>query len=51
LHAAWLAASGYPERQAASSKRQAASVKQQAASLTRQNYKVIISYKLKEKET
>jgi len=57
LHAAWLAASGYPERQAASCKRQgpcykdqAASCKRQAASLTRQNYKIIISYKLKEKE-
>jgi len=36
LHAAWLAASGYPERQAASDKQQAASCKRQAASVKQQ---------------
>ena len=41
-HARWLEANGY--------KQQAASCKRQAASLTRQNYNVIISYKIKEKE-
>jgi len=41
-HARWL------EEQGPSYKLQAASCKRQAASLTRQNYKVIISYKLKE---
>jgi hypothetical protein len=35
--------------QGPSYKLQAASCKRQAASLTRQNYKVIVSYKLKEK--
>ena len=41
-HWRWLEANGY--------KQQAASCKRQAASLTRQNYNVIVSYKLKEKE-
>ena len=36
--------------QGPSYKLQADSCKRQAASLTRQNYKVIVSYKLKEKE-
>ena len=36
--------------QGPSYKQQAASCKQQAASLTRQNYNVIVSYKLKEKD-
>ena len=36
--------------QGPSYKLQAASCKRQAASLTRQNYNVIVSYKLKEKE-
>jgi len=40
-HWRWLEANGY--------KPQAASCKRQAASLTRQNYNVIISYKIKEK--
>jgi len=43
-HWRWL------EAQGPSYKRQAASCKRQAASLTRQNYFVIISHKLKEKE-
>ena len=43
-HWRWL------EEQGPCYKEQAASCKRQAASLTRQNYKVIISYKLKEKE-
>ena len=41
-HWRWLEANGY--------KQQAASCKRQAASLTRQNYNVIVSYKLKEKD-
>jgi len=44
-HWRWL------EAQGSSYKRQAASCKLQAASLTRLNYKVIVSYKLKEKES
>jgi len=44
-HARWL------EEQGPCYKDQAASCKLQAASLTRQNYRVIVSYKLKEKET
>jgi len=44
-HWRWLQAQG------PSYKDQAASCKLQAASLTRLNYKVIVSYKLKEKET
>jgi len=36
--------------QGPSYKQQAASCKRQAASLTRQNYNVIVSYTLKEKE-
>ena len=44
-HWRWLQAQG------PSYKQQAASCKLQAASLTRLNYKVIVSYKLKEKET
>jgi hypothetical protein len=40
-HWRWLEANGY--------KRQAASCKRQALELTRQNYNVIVSYKLKEK--
>jgi len=40
-HMRWLEANGY--------KPQAASCRLQAASLTRQNYNVIISYKIKEK--
>jgi len=36
--------------QGPSYKHQAASCKRQAASLTRQNYNVIVSYKLKEKD-
>jgi len=36
--------------QGPSYKQQAASCKRQASSLTRQNYNVIVSYKLKEKE-
>ena len=43
-HARWL------EDQGPSYKQQATSCKRQAASLTRQNYNVIVSYKLKEKE-
>ena len=43
-HWRWL------EEQGPSYKHQAASAKRQAASLTRKNYKVITSYKLKEKE-
>ncbi len=43
-HARWL------EAQGPSYKHQAASCKRQAASLTRQNYNVIVSYKLKEKD-
>jgi len=43
-HWRWL------EDQGPSYKHQAASCKRQAASLTRLNYKVITSYKLKEKE-
>ncbi len=43
-HARWL------EDQGPSYKHQATSCKRQAASLTRQNYNVIVSYKLKEKE-
>ena len=43
-HARWL------EDQGPSYKHQAASCKRQASSLTRQNYNVIVSYKLKEKE-
>ena len=43
-HARWL------KDQGPSYKLQAASCKRQAASLTRLNYKVITSYKLKEKE-
>ena len=43
-HARWL------EDQGPSYKHQAASCKRQAASLTRQNYNVIVSYKLKEKD-
>jgi len=39
-HWRWLEVNGY--------KKEAASCKLQAASLTRQNYKVITSYKLKE---
>jgi hypothetical protein len=42
-HARWL------EDQGPSYKLQAASCKRQAASLTRQNYKFIVSYKIKEK--
>jgi len=41
-HWRWLRDNGY--------KKEAASCKRQAASLTRQNYNVIVSYKLKEKE-
>ena len=41
-HWRWLEANGY--------KPQAASCKLQAASLTRQNYNVIVSYKIKEKK-
>ena len=43
-HWRWL------EEQGPSYKHQAASAKRQAASLTRKNYKVITSYKLKEKK-
>ena len=43
-HARWL------EAQGPSYKHQAASCKRQAASLTRQNYNVIVSYKIKEKK-
>ena len=43
-HARWL------EDQGPSYKLQAASCKRQAASLTRQNYNVIVSYTLKEKD-
>jgi len=43
-HWRWLVEQGPSYRD------QAASCKRQAASLTRQNYKIIISYKLKEKE-
>jgi hypothetical protein len=43
-HWRWL------EDQGSSYKLQAASCKRQALELTRQNYKVIVSYKLKEKE-
>ena len=43
-HARWLMDQG------PSYKQQAASCKRQAASLTRQNYNVIVSYTLKEKE-
>ncbi len=43
-HWRWL------EEQGPTYKHQAASAKRQAASLTRKNYKVITSYKLKEKE-
>ena len=43
-HWRWL------EAQGSSYKHQAASCKRQALQLTRQNYKVIVSYKLKEKE-
>jgi len=43
-HWRWL------EAQGPSYKQQASSCKRQAASLTRQNYNVIVSYKLKEKE-
>jgi len=43
-HARWL------EDQGPSYKQQAASCKLQAASLTRQNYNVIVSYKLKERD-
>jgi len=41
-HARWL------EAQGSSYKHQAASCKRQALQLTRQNYNVIVSYKLKE---
>ena len=41
-HWRWLVANGY--------KKEAASCKRQAASLTRQNYSVITSYKIKEKD-
>ena len=34
IHAAWLAANGYPKQQATSCKQQASSYKQRAASLT-----------------
>ena len=50
LHAAWLKANGYPEQQATSCKQQATSYKQRAASLTAARDRVILSYKLKEKE-
>ena len=40
-HWRWLVANGY--------KQQASSCKRQALDLTRQNYNVIVSYKLKEK--
>ena len=43
-HWRWL------QEQGPSYKHQAASCKRQAASLTRQNYNVIVSYKLMEKE-
>jgi len=43
-HARWL------EDQGPSYKLQASSCKRQALELTRQNYNVIVSYKLKEKE-
>jgi hypothetical protein len=43
-HWRWL------EEQGPTYKHQAASAKRQAASLTRKNYKVITSYKLKEKK-
>jgi len=43
-HWRWL------EAQGESYKQQASSCKRQAASLTRENYNVIVSYKLKEKE-
>ena len=43
-HWRWL------EEQGPSYKQQASSCKRQAASLTRKNYKVITSYKLKEKK-
>ena len=43
-HWRWLLSQG------PSYKQEAASCKRQAASLTRQNYNVIVSYKLKEKE-
>ena len=43
-HARWL------EAQGPSYKRQAASCKRQALELTRLNYKVITSYKIKEKD-
>ena len=42
-HARWL------EDQGPSYKHQAASCKRQALKLTRQNYNVIVSYKIKEK--
>jgi hypothetical protein len=41
-HWRWLMDNGY--------KKEAASCKRQAASLTRQNYNVIVSYKIKEKK-
>jgi|TARA_R110000737_G_scaffold139345_1_gene170209 hypothetical protein len=41
-HWHWLRDNGY--------KKEAASCKRQAASLTRQNYSVITSYKIKEKD-
>jgi|TARA_R110000796_G_scaffold17461_1_gene53715 hypothetical protein len=50
LHAEWLKANGYPEQQATSCKQQATSYKQRAASLTAARDRVILSYKLKEKE-
>ena len=43
-HARWL------EDQGPSYKQQAASCKRQALELTRQNYNIIVSYKLKEKK-
>ena len=42
-HARWL------EDQGPSYKRQASSCKRQALELTRQNYNIIVSYKIKEK--
>jgi len=50
LHAEWLKANGYPEQQATSCKQQATSYKQRAASLTAARDRVMLSYKLKEKE-
>jgi len=41
IHAAWLAANGYPKQQATSCKLQASSYKQRAASLTKYRNRII----------